>query len=282
MRRLIPTAALALTAVLFTSAAVAQILNADRTTLITFSAPVSVPGVTLPAGTYTFKLLDSQVTRNVVQIFDKDRSRILATIIAIPAQRDEVSDESVVTFKETPVNAPPAVRYWYYAGERAGQEFAYPKDQATMIANASRESVLAVNSKSSDLDDMKGADISRVEPGANAEQPPAQAPAQPAPEQQPQPEPVKPSASAPAPVTPEPAQPTEPRTASPAPAPDTPPPAAERPVGTSGRVAPQPAPASAEPERLPRTASDVPLVGLIGLMALGLAVAARVLRRATS
>jgi hypothetical protein len=267
MRRLISTAALALTAALFTSAAAAQIMNADRTTLITFSAPVSVPGMTLPAGTYTFKLLDSQTNRNVVQIFDKDREKIYATLIAIPAQRDEVTNESVVTFKESPASAPPAIRYWYYASERGGQEFAYPKKQAMLIANASRESVLSVDTDSSNIADMKGADVGRVQPGVNAEQ----------------------QAARPSPSAARPAQPAEPRAASPAPAPDAPAPAPERPVGTSGRMSPQaapatpqPAPPAARPEQLPRTASVIPLVGLIGLGALGGAIALRLFRRATA
>ena len=38
--------------------------------------------MTLPAGSYLFKLADSQVNRNIVQVFDKDRSKIYATILA--------------------------------------------------------------------------------------------------------------------------------------------------------------------------------------------------------
>jgi hypothetical protein len=35
------------------------------------------------AGTYVFKLSDSQSNRNIVQIFDKDEKQLLATILAI-------------------------------------------------------------------------------------------------------------------------------------------------------------------------------------------------------
>ena len=48
----------------------------DRSTTITFSAPVALPGVTLPAGSYLFKLADSQTNRNIVQVFDEDRTKI--------------------------------------------------------------------------------------------------------------------------------------------------------------------------------------------------------------
>ena len=98
----------------------------SRTTIVTFSAPVALPGVTLPAGSYMFKLADSQTNRNIVQVFDKDRSKIFATILAIPAQREKPADETVITFRESPASMAPAVQYWYYPGETRGQEFAYP------------------------------------------------------------------------------------------------------------------------------------------------------------
>jgi hypothetical protein len=47
----------------------------NRKTVVTFSGPVEVPGVgaqTLPAGTYVFKILDSQSDRHIVQIFNQD------------------------------------------------------------------------------------------------------------------------------------------------------------------------------------------------------------------
>jgi hypothetical protein len=90
----------------------------DRTTFVTFSGPVSIPGKTLPAGTYTFRLADSQTDRHVVQIFDKDGANLMATLLAVPAERADQEGEPVVTFKETASDQAPAVRYWYYAGER--------------------------------------------------------------------------------------------------------------------------------------------------------------------
>ena len=52
----------------------------NRKTVITFSGPVEIPGVhlagwgVLPAGTYVFKILDSQSDRHIVQIFNKDET----------------------------------------------------------------------------------------------------------------------------------------------------------------------------------------------------------------
>ena len=96
-------------------------LATQNDTMVTFSAPVSLPGVTLPAGSYLFKLADSQVNRNVVQVFAQDRSKIFATILAIPAERTEPADETVITFKEAPANSAPAVQFWYYPATSAGR-----------------------------------------------------------------------------------------------------------------------------------------------------------------
>jgi hypothetical protein len=256
--------------------------DSSRTTIVTFSAPVVLPGVTLPAGSYMFKLADSQTNRNIVQVFDKDRSKIFATILAIPAQRQKPADETVITFREAPANAAPAVQYWYYPGETQGQEFAYPKKQAMAIANAAHTSVLAVDMDSENYDAMKAGDVSRVEPGAEMAQtqPAAQSqvtettPAQSA-------QPATPPSDMPT-AKPEQAQP--PATDR---APAAQPSAADnQPVGTSGTAkAEMPAGHMAHgvgtSGSLPHTASPLPLIGFAGLLALFGAAGVRAVRRAS-
>lgn len=51
--------------------------ESDKKTVMTFSEPVQVPGVVLPAGTYVFKLADTQGDRNIVQIFNADEDSIV-------------------------------------------------------------------------------------------------------------------------------------------------------------------------------------------------------------
>src|SRR3954469_19618140 len=156
-------AALACSAVLLTSAAPASAQTTqDRLTYVTFSGPVSIPGKTLPAGTYTFKLADSPSDRHIVQVFDKDQTKLYATLLAVPADRVEAEGDPVITFKETPSDRPPAVHYWYYAGERSGNEFVYPKNQAMMIASNSNESVMSVDTDSTDFNDWKNGQTSRI------------------------------------------------------------------------------------------------------------------------
>jgi hypothetical protein len=111
----------------------AQDFNSSERSFLTFSGPVELPGMQLPAGTYVFRLADT-ASRNVVQVLNQDESKMLGQWLFVQAQRPEVSGETVVTFKETNPGATPAVQYWYYPGEKIGKEFIYPKDQAMRIA----------------------------------------------------------------------------------------------------------------------------------------------------
>src|SRR5882724_7462947 len=123
----------------------------DKKTILTFSGPVQIPGATLAAGSYVFKLADLAGIRHVVQVFDKDEKKIIATLLAIPNERLEAADEPVVLFTERPAGSPQAVKVWFYPGERIGNEFVYPKSMAMKLAKANHQSVLAMDdgSKSS-------------------------------------------------------------------------------------------------------------------------------------
>src|SRR5213080_1576461 len=105
----------------------------DKKTILTFSGPVQIPGATLPAGSYVFKLADLSGNRHVVQVFDKSETKIFSTLMAIPNDRLEPADEPLVLFSERPAGSPQAVKVWFYPGERIGNEFVYPKTQAIAI-----------------------------------------------------------------------------------------------------------------------------------------------------
>jgi hypothetical protein len=95
----------------FSSTASAQAWN--KRTSVTFSGPVEIPGVgaqVLPAGTYVFRLLDSQSDRNIVQILNADESHVYATILAIPNYRLRATDKTVMTFAERAAGEPQAIR----------------------------------------------------------------------------------------------------------------------------------------------------------------------------
>lgn len=197
----------------------------NRKTVITFSAPVEVPGVgaqVLPAGTYVFKILDSLSDRHIVQIFNKEETHLYTTILAIPNYRLKTTDKTVMTFRERPIGKPESLRAWFYPGRQWGEEFVYAKSRAIELAKEVGQPVLAtpVELESAPIEALKTAPVEAVDPKG---------------------EPV------------ELAKVVEP-----------PPAATAEPVVV----------AAAEPvvaERLPKTSSSLPLIGLIGLLSLGAA-----------
>ncbi len=137
---------IALLGSIFAPAATADDWN--RKTVITFSGPVEIPGVhlkgfaVLPAGTYVFKILDSQSDRHIVQIFSKNEKTVYATILAIPNYRLKATDKTVMTFRERPAGEPEALRAWFYPGRNWGEEFVYPKAKAIELAKTTHTPVL--------------------------------------------------------------------------------------------------------------------------------------------
>jgi len=136
----------------------------NKKTSVTFSQPVEVPGQVLPAGTYTFQLLDSASDRHIVEIFNADGSHLIATILAINDYRLEPTGQTVMRFSERPADSPDALRAWFYPGDNFGQEFVYPKVRAVQLAETTKVVVPAVEADSVDSAAMKTVPIVAVTP----------------------------------------------------------------------------------------------------------------------
>ncbi len=210
----------------------------NKKTVVTFNQPVEIPGRILPAGTYTFKLLDSPADRHIVQIFNADESQIIATVLAINDYRLQPTGDTVMKFNERPGDSPEALRAWFYPGDNFGQEFVYPKARAVQLAQTEKIAVPAVEVDALDENTAKTAPIVAITPDQKEAEvatviqtaPPAAAVETPAPV---------------ADTTPTPAADT---TAAPA----------------------ESAPAT-EAKELPHTASSMPLIALLGGLSIGLA-----------
>ena len=111
--------------------------NADASnqqTKITFNEPVEIPGMVLGAGTYWFVLAGDGSDLNVVQVFNEDRSALLATLFTAPRQGRQSSDSAEFTFAERPNSKPEAILAWFYPGLPTGHEFLYPKVEGKELA----------------------------------------------------------------------------------------------------------------------------------------------------
>jgi LPXTG-motif cell wall-anchored protein len=136
----------------------------DKKTVVTFSQAVEVPGKVLPAGTYTFQLLDSPSDRHIVQIFTADGTHIIATILAINNYRLEPTGDTVMKFSERPGDSPDALRAWFYPGDNFGQEFVYPKVRAIQLAQTTKVIVPAVTVDTLDDNTIRTVPIVAVTP----------------------------------------------------------------------------------------------------------------------
>jgi hypothetical protein len=118
---------LALAAFVAGSASSARADESNKLSYLTFSQDVAIPGHVLPAGTYTFRLIDSQSDRHVVQIFNQGGTQIIATLLTVADHRVTPTDDTLIVFGEAATNAPPPITHWFYPGELEGEEFIYWK-----------------------------------------------------------------------------------------------------------------------------------------------------------
>jgi len=124
-----------------------SIANADtfnKKTKLSFSQPVRVPGRTLSAGSYIFKLVDSQSARNIVQISNVREDKVYATVLALPDYRLNPNSHTVVTFGETGAGCASAVKAWFYPGDNSGNRFVYGKKEAAEMAKTCQQPVPSV------------------------------------------------------------------------------------------------------------------------------------------
>jgi hypothetical protein len=234
----------------------------DQRTYFTFSAPFELPGgKTLPAGKYTFRVLDSPSNRHIVQIMNEDATQMLATLLAIPAERQDPPSEPEIRFMESSANLPPAVRTWWYPGRTIGHEFIYPKDQARRLAARASEPVLTVAGDQTSTEDMQTAELARIngageQTAMNGESSQRTTAADTTAADR--------SAATSQPPATEPTPAPAPRVAAPAPR-------VERPVTADTSAART----TTERTELPRTASALPMVALLGVASLAAAAALR-------
>jgi hypothetical protein len=176
-----------------------------------------------------FKIVDSTANRHIVQIFNKEETQIYATILAIPNYRLKATSRTAVTFRERPAGQPQALRAWFYPGRNWGEEFVYSRAQAVELAKSTNTVVLYTTAELPLEVEKPMLAVSEPEVARLREAPVAAI--------QPTGEEVEIAVAV------------------------TPPPAAE--------LEPDTAPTQVAQVTLPKTASSLPLIALLGLLALG-------------
>jgi len=263
----------------------------DKKTDVTISEAVQVPGAVLQPGKYMFILLNSSSDRHIIEIKSEDGSKLYSMSFATAASRVVRTSDVVLTFYEMPEGSPPAVRQWFWPGDYEGQEFLYSHQDALKISAGSGQTVPELTdqeaAKVADQtapvsgDQTAAVQQSSTQSSQSVEQASVttqQQTAQPSPDQGVQ-QPIESTQAV-----------NQDQAAVQAAPPvdhsnDTV--AQNPPVEIAQNYTPAPAPAPAlqntatsnDNSSLPQTASDMPLIGLVGLLSLVSAATLRLTRR---
>jgi hypothetical protein len=125
IRKLVVAAAVAVSVAAAAASATAWD-SAARTTIVTFSGPVGLPGVTLGAGTYVFEVASPETSLDVVRVRSKDRSLVyFAGITQLVSRPEGLGSDRIVTFGEAPPGIAPPIAAWYPIGSALGHRFLY-------------------------------------------------------------------------------------------------------------------------------------------------------------
>jgi len=121
----------------------------NRQTYLTFSGPVQLPGITLPAGTYMLKLADpGNGMLNAIQIWDRSGMHLYKTLQTMRRRRGEAPKDPIVMFKEAVAGQAQPVQSWFYPNDSTGYEFIWPKEEALKIAQVTHTGVLTTADES--------------------------------------------------------------------------------------------------------------------------------------
>ena len=231
----------------------------DKRTIFTFSRAVQVPGATLPAGKYVFRVANP-ASPNILTVLDATERHVLGQFFFISSrdrtigQQNRADGKPVLEFYETEAGTPPAIRVFYYPTDVAGREFIYPKEQAARIAAVAHRQILATDTDVTKGGKPKVLAVEAAETTGDSSVTttaefafPAGVPRIPSQDDSVEPQPVGTSGT-------DAAQPTD----------------SAQPAGTTG-----PPESSSLPAALPETASLSPLIAFVGTLALAGGIALR-------
>lgn len=100
--------------------------DVDKTTYLTFSTAIRLPGVTLAAGEYQFKQPYTEPASGVVRVSSRDGKHVYFAAFTRETKRPAgLPRDGHVVFGETEGSSVPYVKAWFPADQRIGREFAY-------------------------------------------------------------------------------------------------------------------------------------------------------------
>ena len=91
--------------------------------LLTFTGPFGLPGVTLSAGTYSFEVVDRAA--GIVRVSSKKRDEVYYTGFTRAVPRPDGASPNAISFQETARGQVARVSSWFPEGDALGRGFIY-------------------------------------------------------------------------------------------------------------------------------------------------------------
>ena len=93
---------------------------------LTFNRSVALPGVVLPAGSYTFDVGGTKSDLDLIVVRNRARTKVFYMGFTNAATRPHgMSKSTPIAFGEASANEPPPIAAWYEIGDSLGHEFRY-------------------------------------------------------------------------------------------------------------------------------------------------------------
>jgi len=107
------------------SQAANNLMSQTTTNHLTFSKPVSLPGITLAAGAYVFESAPAGTNPNIVRVVSQNGQRQFYLGFTVPVARPRGARADILTFGEAAPGASAPILAWYPIGSNSGHEFMY-------------------------------------------------------------------------------------------------------------------------------------------------------------
>jgi hypothetical protein len=109
-----------------TVTSLSALVLSNRTEYLTFSGAVSLPGVTLNRGTYTFEVANSEASADIVRVRNRATNAVVFLGFTYRVERPRgTADNRSIVFGEAPRGVVPPILEWYPGGDRTGHQFRY-------------------------------------------------------------------------------------------------------------------------------------------------------------
>jgi hypothetical protein len=227
--------------------ATGHIEDSAKKTTLTVEALTQLPGTTLAAGSYVFRQSGEQSGWDIVQVYNSDQSSLVTTLLAYPNPNLVSNGQAFLVYPQSTDNQTQIMEAFFFDGDPVARQLAYPQKTADAIGAANHVRIPTTGTSDAYPSSLPLAASSWSAPVNQGEDAGTAAQTQ-----------------------------SSPNTAAQT-APDSQPASDPQPASGVGSATAQGA-STAKSEPLPQTASPLPLIGLIGLLAV---VGILVLRRMT-